>query len=210
MSLPARKTLALLEILLGAEEDGEMELRTRDIHGRHKSRNGPAGALKSLNSFVWRNESAGWVQVTKRTPLDWTKPVPFVRLSRKGRIAVKAIREAGLSSAIDLPTPQTQILLEILLEAEKEGHAELFGAEVLGRDDDAQLTAQRLSPLIQKAESAGWVASEQRKSPKNGRPPRRYVTLTSEGRLLASTVARVNEATSQRETQKPALSGPGE
>jgi PadR family transcriptional regulator PadR len=93
-----------------------------------------------------------------------------------------------------MPTPrmtlQTQAVLAVLLERET------WGFEL---SKESGLPAGTIYPILQRLTGAGWVTSrwEQAESAQEeGRPPRRYHALTTEGRARATNA--LTEAASHR------------
>jgi len=76
-------------------------------------------------------------------------------------------------------TPQTQVVLTVLVTRET------WGFEL---SKDSGLPAGTIYPILQRLTAAGWVTSrweDVEPARAQGRPPRRYYALTTEGRARA-------------------------
>jgi DNA-binding PadR family transcriptional regulator len=78
-------------------------------------------------------------------------------------------------------TIPTQLVLEALLD---EPQAERYGLEI---GEAAGLRSGTVHPILARLEAYGWLSSrwEDIDASAEGRPPRRYYTLTAEGALAA-------------------------
>lgn len=99
-------------------------------------------------------------------------------------------------------TLQTQAVLAVLLERETWG---------FDLSKESGLPAGTIYPILQRLTAAGWVTShweDAATANDEGRPPRRYYSLTTEGRARATNALR--EATQHRTRLTGLLSPPGD
>jgi DNA-binding PadR family transcriptional regulator len=94
-------------------------------------------------------------------------------------------------------TLQVQLVLRVLLD---QAEREVYGLEIV---DATGLPPGTIYPIMARLESAGWVGSrwEQADEHADGRPRRRYYTLTGDG--LTAARAALSAADARRRRLRP-------
>ena len=103
-------------------------------------------------------------------------------------------------------TQTTQAVLRALLDQPSKA---MYGLEICGR---AELPSGTVHPILARLEKAGWLESfwEEIDPHRQGRPRRRYYTLSADGAELArSALARATESRAALRRLQPGLSPAG-